>query len=81
MVLHDVKEVGRLHLERIGVQEATAKGGLRHRDSSVEQTEITHAVTSAVTRDLVHVDSEHILGRQELQIWHWSSVPVTRRVS
>lgn len=56
VVLDDVKEIGRGHFKKIGVQVSTAETGLRHGNRRFQKGQVTDALASSVSSDLIGVD-------------------------
>ena len=65
VVLDDVKEIGRGHFKKIGMQVATAEAGLRHGNRRFQKGQVTDAMASSVSYDLIGVDLKDFLQVQE----------------
>jgi hypothetical protein len=67
MVPHDMKKIGRSHLEKVTVQIATAEPGCRHCKSGLEKPQVTDTCLSSVSFNLVPMDLQHFGETEEIR--------------
>ena len=61
LLLVRVKQVSGGHFKKIGMQVATAEAGLRHGNRRFQKGQVTNALASAVSSDLIGVDLKYFL--------------------
>lgn len=65
MVLDDVKEIGRSHFKKIGMHVATTETSLRHGHRRFKKGQVTDALASPVSSDLIGVNLKDFLQIQK----------------
>lgn len=73
VVLGEVEQVGRRHLDQRRVEEEAVEGRLRHLDGRAQEAEVTHPGAPSVALDLVRVHAQRVLERDELRLDHSAS--------
>jgi hypothetical protein len=73
LVLRDVERVGGRHGEEVSVCELAAGPRARDGDRRLEQACVTNSRGTAVARELLLVDEEHVLDVEEDGVAHFAS--------
>jgi len=78
MIPHDVKRIGRCHLDEIDMEVSCGDSGPRHREGRTQERRVADSRTPAVPFDLVPVDFQDLVESQEARLHRLFSKPLER---